>query len=257
MELHLCTPETLPLAAPLFAGWEETMVWSCLQGVMGSVYIPEGQNPPRSAAAVLNDFCFLAGEPSPALAAAAKKQPYCLAVPQHEGWIPVMEAVYGGPDGWIERYAIRKEPDCFSVPHLQTLKEKLPQRYRIRRIDEELYNQCQNTPWCGDLIRGFPTWEAYDRLGIGCVVTDGETIVAGASSYSRYREGIEIEIDTKEEYRRQGLATAVGAALILECLQAGLYPSWDAASMISVALAEKLGYSFSHIYRTYEVIGGW
>lgn len=25
-------------AAGLFAGWQETMVWSCLQGVMGKVY---------------------------------------------------------------------------------------------------------------------------------------------------------------------------------------------------------------------------
>lgn len=62
-------------------------------------------------------------------------------------------------------------------------------------------------------------------------------------------------IDTKPEYRRKGLATAVGAALILECLQAGLYPSWDAASRISVALAEKLGYTFSHAYPTCELIG--
>ena len=26
----------------LFAGWEETMIWSCLQGVMGEIYAPEG-----------------------------------------------------------------------------------------------------------------------------------------------------------------------------------------------------------------------
>ena len=25
-------------AALLFAGWEETLLWSCLQGVMGKVY---------------------------------------------------------------------------------------------------------------------------------------------------------------------------------------------------------------------------
>ena len=39
-------------AAPLFAGWEETMLWSCLSGVMGEIYAaaPEA---PSSAAAVL------------------------------------------------------------------------------------------------------------------------------------------------------------------------------------------------------------
>ncbi len=39
-------------AAPLFAGWEETLLWSCLQGVMGKVYAPAGE-PLRAALAVL------------------------------------------------------------------------------------------------------------------------------------------------------------------------------------------------------------
>ena len=36
------------------------------------------------------------------------------------------------------------------------------------------------------------------------------------------------------------------AALILQCLEEGLYPSWDAQNMISVHLAEKLGYELDH-----------
>ena len=35
-------------AAPLFAGWKETMVWTCLQGHMGSV-ATDGRTPPESA----------------------------------------------------------------------------------------------------------------------------------------------------------------------------------------------------------------
>lgn len=30
--------ENLENAAGLFNGWSETMIWSCIQGVMGSVY---------------------------------------------------------------------------------------------------------------------------------------------------------------------------------------------------------------------------
>ena len=46
--------------APLFDGWEETMIWSCLQGVMGRAV----WNGSRTAAAVISgDFAFLAGEP--------------------------------------------------------------------------------------------------------------------------------------------------------------------------------------------------
>ena len=77
--------------------------------------------------------------------------------------------------------------------------------------------------------------------------------MSGASSYSGYQSGIEIQIDTKESYRRKGLAYICGAKLILECLERGWYPSWDAQNLCSVALAEKLGYHFDHAYPAYEI----
>jgi len=51
------------------------------------------------------------------------------------------------------------------------------------------------------------------------------------------------------------LAYVCAAKLILECLDRNLYPSWDAQNEISVALAEKLGYHFSHTYTAYEIWG--
>nr|MCR5273679.1 GNAT family N-acetyltransferase [Lachnospiraceae bacterium] len=84
------------------------------------------------------------------------------------------------------------------------------------------------------------------------ILKDGR-VVAGASSFSRYKEGIEIEVDTLKEERRKGLALVSCAALILKCLDEGLYPSWDAQNMNSVRLAEKLGYEFDYEYSAYEV----
>ena len=84
------------------------------------------------------------------------------------------------------------------------------------------------------------------------ILRDGK-IVSGASSYTRYKEGIEIEVDTVPEERGKGLATAVCAALILACLDEGLYPSWDAQNLTSVHMAQKLGYEFAHEYTVYEV----
>ncbi len=43
------------------------------------------------------------------------------------------------------------------------------------------------------------------------------------------------------------------AKLILECMDRGLYPSWDAHDMRSVALAEKLGYHLDKEYVTYII----
>ena len=99
----------------------------------------------------------------------------------------------------------------------------------------------------------YQDYETFQQRGLGVLALRQGEPVAGASSYSRYRDGIEIEIDTKEAYRRQGLATACAAKLMLCCLERGLYPSWDAATPISVALAEKLGYHFSHAYPCLEI----
>lgn len=56
--------------------------------------------------------------------------------------------------------------------------------------------------------------------------------------------------------QRKNLATIVSAALILRCLNEGLYPSWDAQNKISVHLAEKLGYEFAHEYVMLQDIDG-
>lgn len=77
--------------------------------------------------------------------------------------------------------------------------------------------------------------------------------MAGASSYSVYREGIEIEVQTLPAHRQKGLARAASAALILECLRQGRYPNWDAANEISLHLAQTLGYRPGREYRAYHI----
>ena len=56
-----------------------------------------------------------------------------------------------------------------------------------------------------------------------------------------------------ESERRKHLALISCSALILRCVEEGLYPSWDAQNMDSVRLAEKLGYELDHEYVAYEI----
>ena len=112
---------------------------------------------------------------------------------------------------------------------------------------------CRNSDWAKDLVSQYKDYDTYRGLGLGVVALKDGELVAGASSYSTYNAGIEIEIDTREDHRRKGLAYACGAKLVLECLKKGLYPSWDAQNKWSIALAEKLGYQFSHEYTAYEI----
>lgn len=246
MLYELARPEE---AAPLFGAWEETMITSCLQQVMGRILAPVPDHP-RSVMALLGDFAFFAGEPDRELIL-RKPEGFLILTPQNEAWAEAILESLPGRCRRTTRYAIRKDT-VFDRERLLSLKSSLPTGFELRPIDGALYEKCMEAPWSRDLVSVFPSKEAFLRLGLGMVILRDGQIVSGASSYSRYREGIEVEVDTRKDFRRRSLATVCAAALILRCLDLGLYPSWDAQNLWSVGLAEKLGYTFSHEYPVYE-----
>ena len=236
----------------LFDGWQETLIWSCLQKVMGKVFVTDTEDP-KSAFAFVGCFAFYAGEPDIEL---VKNKPsgFVIMTPQNEAWADLIESVY--PDARkVTRYAIKKDTR-FDVSLLKKNLEMLPSGYELKNIDEDIYDLCLKNPVTADFVSAFGGKEKYLRDGRGVVILKDGEIVSGASSYTRYKEGIEIEVDTKESERRKHLALIVCSALILRCLEEGLYPSWDAHNMTSVRLAEKLGYEFDHEYHAYEVASG-
>jgi len=236
-------------AAALFGGWSETLIWSCLQKVMGKIYVTDFEKP-QSALAFVGCFAFYAGEPDRELVM-HKPAGFVIMTPQNEAWASLIEECW--PSAKKEtRFSIRKDTQ-FDIPVLKKMAETIPEGYELQRIDAEIYDQCLLDPFTCDFVSCFESKEQYLELGRGMVLLKNGRIVTGASSYTRYNEGIEIEVDTVEEERRKGLATAASAALILRCLDEGLYPSWDAQNMLSVHLAEKLGYEFDHEYTVYEV----
>lgn len=244
-------------AAPLFTGWQETLIWSCLQNVMGEIYA-DSQDEPCSAMALIGDFCFLAGRPNKELAMYEPencKKDFMIVVPQTEEWESVIEECYREKAKKTVRYAIKKEPSVFDTERLQQAVRELPQEYTLKMIDEEWFYRCREISWCRDFVSLYRDFEMYREHGLGVLILKDGEVVAGASSYSGYLEGIEIEIDTREDFRRRGLAYICASKLILECLARGLYPSWDAQNRWSAALAEKLGYHFDHEYTVYEVEG--
>ena len=232
------------LAAPLFGGWPEGMIWACLQGRMGAVFANDSLS---SSAAVLGDFAFFAGDPDTALLDAVSVP---LLVPQTAAWADAIAAHFGPGVQPVTRYATRKD-NRFDRAILQKYANSLPEFYTIRIIDKELYESCWKNRWSRDLVSQYPTWDTYQALGLGAAVLRGNTLAAGASSYATFQGGIEIEIDTKPEERRRGLARACGAALILQCLDRGLYPSWDAHDAVSLSLARQLGYQPDKPYLTF------
>ncbi len=241
----------------LFSDWQETMVWSCLQGIMGKLYADSSDNP-KSVMAIIGDFCFFAGIPNRELVSFRPqwcKQDFIIMTAYTSDWYPLIEAVYGKNAKRVTRYAIKKEADVFDGKKLESYADRIPEGFGLHMIDREIFDGCLQQSWSRDFVALYTDYDDYREKGLGVVAVKNEEIVSGASSYSRYKEGIEIEIDTKEQYRRMGLATACGARLILECLNRGLYPSWDAQNKRSVSLAEKLGYHFDYEYIAYEISG--
>lgn len=235
------------------------MLWSCLQGHMGQAWADDLENP-VAAQIITGDFCFFAGDAHHPQAKELVSNipenythPWILMIAQNASWHMIIEAVYQGKFDKQARYAIKKEPGVFDGAVLQKHITTLPVGYTIAPIDEPLYHWTQKENWARDFCSQFSSYTDYQKHGLGYVVLYDGKPVCGASSYTYYDSGIEIEIGTVKAHRRKGLAMACAAKLILECLNKGLYPSWDAANFESVSLAEKLGYHLEREYVAYEI----
>lgn len=241
----------------LFEGWEETIIWSCLGGVMGSAYADDTTNP-KSGQIILGDFSLFSGEPGEELIRnkpQGRESDFIIMVPRDEAWAAKIEEVWQEKAKQVTRYAIKKSAEGFQKEELEKMANGLKEPFSLHMIDEELYHKIMAEPWSKDLCSQFDSYEDYSRKGLGVAALMHDQVVSGASSYSAYPGGIEIEIDTRSDYRRRGLALACGARLMLECLKRGLYPSWDAQNPGSVALAKKLGYEPDCEYIAYEING--
>lgn len=245
--------------APLFFGTQNTMVLTCLQGHMGRAFADSADSP-ACAKILVGDFCLFAGDPGNRAALELVRHipeefssPQLLAIPPTKRWGALIEQEYDGRLERLTRYAIKKEPDAFDPEQLSQFAARLPQGFSIVQIDRRLAMQCMEQDFSRDFCSQFDSPEDFVRRGLGyCALFDGR-IVAGASSYTIFDGGIEIEVDTHPAFRRRGLAAACAAALILECLDRGWYPSWDAANLSSVALSEKLGYHLDYAYPAYAI----
>lgn len=234
------------IAARLFAGWEDGLLRSCLQGHMGRVSVHGGE----SALAQGGDFCFLAGTPCRELVEQASAP---ILVPRDEDWARMIQAVLGDQARRFTRYATKQNPGAFRPPHLEALAARLPDGCTLASIGAELVPALMAEDWSRDLCGNFRDGADFARRGLGVAALREGRPVAGASSYCVFDGGIEVEIDTRPDCRRQGLAAACGARLILDCLDRGLYPDWDAHTEISLHLAQRLGYELDHPYPAYWV----
>ena len=187
-------------AEALFTGLDDSLIQTCLNGLLGGKIYVTDTEAPRSAMAFVAEFAYFAGETDRELAS-FKPEGYVGMVPPDESWAALIEEFWPDADK-VTRYAIQKGAK-FDRANLQRLVDALPEGYEIKRIDGELYDKCLEIDDFEDAVGHFASKEQYLELGRGfAAVKDGEP-VSVASSYTVYRKGIEIEIDTLEGERRR------------------------------------------------------
>ncbi len=244
-------------AAALFEGWQEVLIWVVVEGVCGSLWTLS--DTPKAALCENGDFLFVAGpadEPETAELLKAWRETakgFHIIVPRDESCGQMIETLFAPRVRRTERYAFYKDNTGFDAQKLQKLTAALPQGVTVVPFDRELYGMAMQNDWSRDFCSQFRDAEDYLTRGVGyAALKDGE-LVGGASSYIRCSSAIEIQVETRQDWRRQGIAAACSAALITACLSKGLHPSWDAANAESARLAARLGYRSAGTYAAWFV----
>lgn len=248
-------PENTGAVSALFS-FEDGLIHAGLSG-MGQVW---GNHPERPTVALvcLGDFLFLGGVP----------------VHPMEG-VHLLRKITNKPsNAWLVRGAPEWETSLrlwgnwklgkhqrmaffhhtqFEKEKLQGMTKKLPEGVTLKNIDLPLYHVCMAQSWSQDFCSLYQDGEDFVKKGRGVVALRDSDLLSGASSYASYPGGIEIQVETREDQRCQGLAAACCAQLVLNCMDEGLDPSWDAANPTSTRLAKRLGYQEKGLYTVWEL----
>ena len=239
---------------PMFENIDSTIVLSYLQGHLGTAWVDNLENP-TVAQITVGIFVFYAGDPSTKETEELlfNLPEFTLAIVDSDKWKSRIESVHCGAIEKFQRYRFEKNPAHLNRIHILNLLSSLPEGYEIKKVDDNIAHAPSFRELSEDFVSQFESIDDFIKRGVGYAILHDDKVVAASTSFSVYDGGIEIEIATHPEYRRIGLATVVASALILDCLDSGKYPSWDAANTESVELAKKLGYVFKEAYDTYFI----
>lgn len=247
----------------LFTEPHDSLVYTITEGIKGKAY---GAGKPLECVYLrFGYFSFLAGdatgEAASELVGAIGKLTggeEVAVVSYGAGWEALLREQY--PDAEIRNRAMMRIPpqglDCEKIETLlRAYEEGGHGDYVLRSIDRRLYDILRKEAWADGMVTNFDSYEEFAEHGFGYVMCDGEMPVSGCSVYSYYSTGVEIQVDTKEEYRGKGLAKTVSAAMMQECLKRKLRPSWDAANPTSQTIAGHMGFELGLQYQAVVLHG--
>jgi len=159
-----------------------------------------------------------------------------------DDWIDLITEEWGDRLGTQKRTLM--SPDSLDIKYLRELRDRLPEEYKIERVDFEIAKKLDKGVH-KHIAMFFDGSADFAENGISFCVKHENKVISIASTYTPYTNKFDVQVDTIDDHhhRRKGLATAVCAALMVYALEHDVVPHWDAANDASVQLALKLGYT--------------
>lgn len=234
-------------------GWcGDSMIPTYFEGHIGTA-AAEKENDPAWVMIRSGDFYFAAGEPVN-LADAAKEflKPGSVVIADDTAaWLDAIRAAGIKADAFTRYHTVMPKKGLDRA-HLEECLGNA-EGFSVKRAGEYEYARLRDCEWESAFVMNFDNMDDFLTNGFGyCIFAEGE-LVSAATTYGWYSGGYELQIATAPNYRRRGLAAAAGAAFILECLDRGKIPHWDAANQTSVRLAQRLGFEYGGEYQAIDI----
>lgn len=240
----------------MFSWCRDSMIYSYFEGNIG-IGFADSIDAPVWAAVFSGDFVFLSGRAQGVEELAAR-----IGAMSHDV-VLIPEDVAAWKEGLsacglslteVTRFHTRVPKGGFDEGLLRGLAGQIARFKRgcLRPAGSEEYAELAACSWENAFVANFRDEEDFRKHGFAFCAYIGRDLAAAASTFGYYSGGFELQIATRPDYRGQGLAVICGARFLLECLERGKTPHWDAANETSLHIAEKLGFEPDGEYTALE-----
>lgn len=253
IEYPLTPPNRLRLARAFGPVSRVDLSIDCvLEAQMGRALVDD-RDVPTAFQIEVGPFHYFAGDPAEPGGQALLEHlgAHSFLMPSAPGWDEAIQGRFGPRLFGMDRY--RFSGQNLSAGHLAELLQSSRHGGDVQRMDLGFAAGLWGRDHFVDLSI-YNSAEDFVERGIGYYVERRGRVAGAAYSSLVCSRGIEVSLFVTEDYRRQGLATALSASLLLWCLEHHAEANWDAANRPSCRLAEKLGYAPLGTYRAHYLL---
>ena len=241
-------------AYDMLVGFNASVIFSIFENITGELWVDDEKNP-EIALGIYKDFCFLSGKPRKVenldnVLFSKCNKPVLIA--NTNEWLDFLPE--NTQFSKTSRFKL-KAPESFDTKALEKVCQKIEDfpELEMRIMNGEDYLSYNPDGWEHNMRGCYKNKEDFCEKSFGIIIHDKKEIICGCTAYSYYSGGVEVQIETKKEYRGKGLASIAAAKYMLLCQQRGKKAHWDAAHIQSAKMAMKLGFEMVGEYITYEL----